>query len=175
LGNIQKLATKQGGTMDTSKIRIKVGQTEVEFEGSEDFIKDNLLQILESISGWNPPKVFTPSLPENTVQGSDSSIGGKKDWGVSTYAAKLKVQTGTELIIATCAYLAFEHGQNSFSRKEILEGMQTATSYYEFNYSKNLSRYFQQLVRSGDLVVTSSKHFALSAARKKSLEQTLAN
>jgi hypothetical protein len=161
--------------METSKIRIKVGQTEVEFEGSEDFIKDNLLQILESISGWNPPKVLAPSLPENDVQGLDISPDEKKGWGVSTYAAKLKVKTGTELIIATCAYLAFEHGKNSFSRKEILDGMQSATSYYQFNYSKNLSRYFQQLVRSGDLVVTSSKHFALSATRKKPLEQALVN
>jgi hypothetical protein len=161
--------------METSKIKIKVGQTEVEFEGSEDFIKDNLLQILESISEWDPAKLLRPSLPEHTVQESDSSTGGKKDWGVSTYAAKLRVHTGTELLIATCAYLAFEHGRNSFSRKEILEGMQTATSYYEFNYSKNLSRYLQQLVKSDDLVVTSSKHFALSAAKKQSLEQIFAN
>lgn len=160
--------------MEHSKVKIKVGQIEVEFEGSEEFIKNELVQMVDAISKMHIAKII-PTPPSQNPANSENSSNGGKGWGVTTYAANMKVQTGTDLIIATCAYLTFEMEKGTFSRKEVLEEMKGATSYFKANYSKNLSRYFDQLVKNGDLVITSTKLFALSANKKSALEQLLAN
>lgn len=161
--------------MEHSKIKIKVGQIEVEFEGSEEFIKNELVQMVEAISGMHIAKLPPATPPSQNPANSETFSNGAKGWGVTTYAANLKVQTGTDLIIATCAYITLENGKGTFSRKEVLDEMKEATSYFKANYTKNLSRYFDQLVKNGDLVITSSKLFALSANKKSALEQLLAN
>ena len=42
-------ATSKGGSDMTSRIRIKMGTIEVDYEGSEEFLKNDLLGLLESI------------------------------------------------------------------------------------------------------------------------------
>lgn len=158
--------------MNNSRIKIKFGNIDIEFEGSEEFIRSELLTLLEAITELQSNDLSI--VPDDNNGSLSPSVSQTKNWGISTYSAKLKVKSGTDLVIAACAFLTFESGQGAFTRKAILDEMKSATSYYQVNYSKNLTRYISQLVKNGDLVVTSAKLFALGANTRKMLEQRLA-
>ena len=154
-----------------SRIHIRVGDIEIEFEGSEEFIKDQIPEILQDIA-----EIRTTPLSQDAGEIDELPQEERKkfaDLSTTTIARKIDVKTGKELVIAASAYLTFVENKPAFHRREILEAMKSATSYYQRNYSKNLSRYLQQLVRDGSLNVTASGTYALSATARKDLEETI--
>src|SRR5688572_5487850 len=104
----------------TSKLRVKYGQLEVEFEGSEDFIKSDL-------------KSFIESLPVEHVAAAAAAVAKDKHlpslpaggtMTTSMIAQKVGGDTGPKLVIAALARLVLVLKQTSASRKEILKEMQ---------------------------------------------------
>ncbi len=151
-----------------SKIRIRVGDIEIEFEGSEEFIKEQIPELLQEIADMKGP-----FIKEEAEEMSTDEHQKFIDLSVETIAEKIGVKTGKELVVATAAYLTFAKNLPSFSRREILNAMKDASHHYQKNYSKNLSRYLQPLLRDGVLNQTSSGTYALSAAARKELEQKI--
>lgn len=41
---------------ETAKIRLKLGSMEIEYEGTEAFLRDDLFNLLEKAASWKPPK-----------------------------------------------------------------------------------------------------------------------
>ncbi|HLD70242.1 MAG TPA: hypothetical protein VJA17_05700 [Candidatus Omnitrophota bacterium] len=82
----------------TNKIKIKMGQFEVECEGSEQFLKQELPELIKNVS-----QLWNLSLLQNKSEGEGYS---NKDISLSTnnIAAKLKCKSGPDLVIAASAY-----------------------------------------------------------------------
>lgn len=163
-----------------SKIRIKTGQIEIDFEGSESFLKEDLLKFLKEISeiaGSNRSGVDgsltalanDPIGQEKTNQ-SENNISGT----TNTIAAKLNVKKGPELIIAAAAHLSFVKKQSSFHRSDILKEMQSASNYYSKHYLNNLNRSLKMLVKNHSLVEQKKDIYALPSDAAKELEARLA-
>lgn len=158
-----------------SRIRIKLGGLEIEYEGNESFLKDhlpNLVELLASVSG--PPddgddETDEEDLLEDTVAKKDKKI----DLSTSTIANRLNANSGKDLVIAACAHLNLVKGHDKFTRANILAEMKTATSYYKKTYNNNLSSTLQRLVKAGDLNEIGENTYALDAKKTKSLEATL--
>lgn len=159
----------------TSKIRIKLGAIEVEYEGSEDFLKQELPALLKAVSDLykqagveaaaggsggasNPAQINKPN-----VQGTTGGI-----------AAKLNCKTGPDLVVAAAARLTFVLGKDTFSRKELLAEMKTASAYYKATYSGNLSGYLNGLVKDGDLLEPAAQTYSLGATKKTDLSKQIA-
>lgn len=160
----------------TSRIRIKMGPIEVECEGTEDFLKEEFPKLLEKVSNiYASNSLHIPS--ETVLPGTDSSISkpGAVQFSTATIAAKINCSSGPDLIIAASAHLTFVKGMNTFSRKQILDEIRTATAYYKKSYSKNLSSYLHRLVAKGELVESGSGQYALSAPTRSRLEKQLAD
>jgi len=85
-------------------------------------------------------------------------------------AASLEVKSGQDLFMAACVRLTFENGQDTFSRSQILDEMRKATDHYEKKFSKNLSRYIDQLVRQNKIVKLPDNYFKLAHNVKKKFE-----
>ncbi len=155
-----------------SKIRIRVGNIEIEFEGSEEFIREQIPEILQDVA-----EIGTIPLGKEQEEIADELPQEEHDkfanLSTTTIARKLGAKTGKDLAIAASAYLTFVENEPAFHRRKILEAMKSATPYYQQNYSKNLSRYFQQLVKDGTLNITASGTYALSAKARKDLEQKI--
>jgi hypothetical protein len=158
----------------SSKIRIKVGPVEVEYEGDEKFFKDEFPQILSKITQLVKEAgidLISETIPKIGVQSTtqhNAAIGT-----TGTIAAKLGVSSGSELILAASARLTLGQNIESFARDQLLTEMKTAKAYYKTSYMKNYSVYLSGLVKAGKLMETSKDTYALSAIMKEELENKL--
>lgn len=157
----------------SSKIRIRMGVIEVDFEGTESFLRDELPELLATVSRLHQeggvirsdPLDSPKSIPDTTsVSGNTATT--------STIATKLSVNSGPELIVAAAARLTFS-GVETFSRKQLIDETRSASAYYKKTYLNNLSKYLDTLIRSGRLSEISGDNFALTQAERKSVQAKL--
>lgn len=158
----------------TSKIRIRLGSIEVEYEGAHEYLNDDLPKLLGTIVELRE-KVGDLEGTDGGGGEGDKVTSKKVQAGtVAAIAAKLNATKGPDLIIAAAAKLTFVDGQTSFARKALLEAMQSAKNYYKQSYGSNFSQYLKRLVGDNKLTEPSTDHFALTAPEVKRLEGALA-
>lgn len=162
--------------MTASRIRIKMGQIEVECEGSEQFLKKELPDLLESVT-----RLYEQSGPVRDETDCEKREGAQvPPTGIvigttATLAGQLNVKSGNDLVIAAAAQLTLVGGKAEFSRQELLASVKSASGYFKDSYGKNFSNYLNGRVKAGQLVEPRSGHYALGAEKRKELEATLAN
>ena len=162
-----------------SRIRIKIGALEVEYEGEEDYLKDGLLDFLKSVVDLAEVSEFTDFSGEGQGEEGDSQPPIPQPKGIShlapeTIAAKLNTKTGSDLVLAAAAYLKFTQGLGNFTRQQILEAMKEATGYYKGSMSNNLTRYLGSLVKRGRLNALANGKYSISAPTEKELRANIA-
>lgn len=81
----------------SSKIRIKIGEIEVEYEGTEEFLKKELPELLKTVS-----ELYRPL---NAGGGSTFVPPSNLQLSTANIAAKLDAKTGPDVVIAACAHL----------------------------------------------------------------------
>lgn len=156
----------------TSKIRIKIGAIEIDYEGTEEFLKQELPELLKTVS-----ELYMSSAPLIEQNGStaDSSSSSQKIQGTTaTLAAKLGGGSGPDLIMSAAARLHFVLGKEKFHKKDIAEEIKSATNYFKSSYSSNLVSLLNGLVKSGKLMEPSKDNFSLSADSLKDIGAKLA-
>lgn len=165
-----------------SKIRIKIGAVEVEYEGTDDFLRDELPLLLDKLAtlGARVPDSNTgggaAAPANNQVNLANGGSVGSADVGTcSTVAATIGAKTGPELAVAAGAKLIIGDGRSSFTRKELLIEMQSATAYYNKNYSSNLSKIINGLVKEKKFREVAKDTFALAANVIEELRARLAS
>lgn len=157
-----------------SKIKIKMGPIEIEYEGSEAFLKEELPALLTAVSDlYKESGVTEPVEPAPAAAAAVSSTGTIQAT-TGSIAAKLGAKSGTDLILAAAARLTLSLGLGSFSRSQITEEMKSASSYHKKTYVNNLTKYLNQLVKDGKLLETAKDTYALSASEKSSMEARIA-
>jgi len=163
--------------MTTSKIRIKLGAIEVEYEGSEAFLKEELPQLLAAVSDLHANSGGAPLIQNNAGSGDPGApvTSGKRiEATTASIAARLQVKSGPELIMAAVGRITFALGQDVCSRQKITQEMKSAASYYKKTYLNNLSKYLDVLVKDNKLNEPSSGNYALTAAARAEMESRLA-
>ncbi|MBU2464624.1 MAG: hypothetical protein KJ844_11135, partial [Candidatus Edwardsbacteria bacterium] len=88
-----------------SKIKIKLGGIEIEYEGSESFLKKELPDLIKIVT-----ELYKSSKTPAPPDGDDDSGEGEKDEGsiklsTKSIATKLSCASGPDLIIAAAAHL----------------------------------------------------------------------
>ncbi|MGH6760242.1 MAG: hypothetical protein ACRECW_01445 [Phyllobacterium sp.] len=163
----------------TSKLKIKMGHVEFEYEGDAQFdtaaIKD-LFSHLESLVGVTPVAAFNSTQDNGvtTAAGtSDDNAATNLNMAVGTIAARLSVTSGPELAIAAAAYLQLAQKKASFNRADLLSAMKSATGYYKSSMSSNLSQSLKTLVSSKQLNELTGSAYSLTAAEQTSLRARL--
>ncbi|KAB2659027.1 hypothetical protein F9K94_02200 [Brucella tritici] len=162
-----------------SKLKIKMGDVEFEYEGDAQFdteaIKD-LFSHLESLVGVTPVAAFS-STPDNgviTASGvSEDRSVANLNMAVGTIAARLSVSSGPELALAAAAYLQFTQGMASFRRNDLLKAMQSATAYYKSSMGSNISKALKTLVSNKKLNELTGSAYSLTAAEQTSIRARL--
>jgi hypothetical protein len=151
--------------MPETKFRLKTSSLELEFEGEQAFLKEELLAIVDALLQQGV-SAEDHDVPEQHPAGAETSLGVS----TSTIAGRLAAQSGPDLILAACAHLTFVGNRDVFSRTEITADMKTATAYFKGTHLANLTKYLQGLVRSGKLIERSSGSYSLSASARNELE-----
>lgn len=157
-----------------SKIRVKIGAIEIEYEGTEEFIKNNLPNLLELLLYFSPEDEFVESEEkEEPLPETIDPAKKKLEMTTNAISAKLNVKTASDLVIATCAHLTFVKGADSYKRSNILAEMKTANNYFKKSYTNNLSKSLKTLVKNGRIIERSKDTYALDSDEKKKLEKEL--
>jgi hypothetical protein len=109
------------------------------------------------------------------VELAGSSSGAKKIQGTTaTLAAKLGGVSGPELMMSAAARITFVLGKEKFHRKDLLEEIKSASSYYKNTYMSNFSSLLNGLVKAGKLMEPSKDNYSLSADSLKNIGAQLA-
>jgi hypothetical protein len=157
-----------------AKIKIKVGEVEIDYEGDAAFLKDGLLEVCKELSQLNE-HIPVSRTPQHHKAREDHA-GGKSlgKHSIVTIATLLGANSGPELVGAAAAYLHFSEGKTEFTRAEILNSMKTATGYWQENYSANLSGSLKSLTKADKLRVVRDDTYSLPAKESKRLEAEIA-
>lgn len=162
--------------MPEGKIHIKVGSVEVSYEGSEDYIKSELLGTVEKVKNLFNIEELPPTVlqqpPVQPPKPADSS--SKINYAIPTIAARLGVTNGSDLIMASAAYLTFVQGGKEFTRKQLIETMKDATGYYKDTYVSNLTVYINGLVKNKKLNVVAKDTYSLPINVQTEMKSQLA-
>lgn len=159
----------------SSKLRIRIGEVEIDYEGTEEFLKQELPELLKTAMELHK------AYGVGDKNGSGGSAGGGKGRGnipiltTASIAAKRNATTGPDLIIAAAAHLTLVVRKDTFTRQELLSEMQSASGYYKASYSKNLSKYLNSVLADQALTETAKNVYALSAKLRAELEMSLAD
>lgn len=154
-----------------SKIRIRVGEVEVEYEGSESFLKGELLNILKKVSELHEGNGGRAS-PGPAKHGAGDTAAARLS--TASIASKLACRGGQDLVLAAGAHLTFSQNAETFTRQQVLAEIKSARAYYKRSYSNNLTKYLDALVRSGRLNEPSAGTYSLAADARKDIEARLA-
>lgn len=157
----------------TSKVKIKAGAIEIEFEGSEGYVKDELPRLVELLCAIGPASENQEEEESQELPDSTDPAKQKLQLTTNNIAANLSVKTSRELVLAACAHLTLVKGSDNFSRRDILEEMKQANNYYKDTMSKNLSNTLKSLISDNKLLEPTKGKYALQATQKKELETQL--
>jgi hypothetical protein len=163
-----------------SKLKLKMGHVEFEYEGDAQFdtaaIKD-LFSHLESLVGVTPAAAFN-NTANDSVAAADAGktsdhANTNINMAVGTIAARLSASSASDLAIAAAAHLQLAQGMTSFKRGDLLSAMQSATAYYKSSMGGNLSKSLKTLVSSKRLNELTGSAFSLTAGEQNSLRVRL--
>lgn len=135
-----------------AKIRIRIGEIEVECEGEESFVKTEFPFLMEKIN---------KSKGALVVAGTSNhfkSPSGKLS--VSSIIQKTSETDGSGVLFAACAYLTLT-GKETFGRDEIIAAARLATTYYKKTVLKNMTKYLKTLTKNGSLNDLGSDKYSL--------------
>jgi hypothetical protein len=163
-------------TMMESKIRLKLGPIEIDYEGSEAFLKQELPALLEAVTKlYKDSGISAAALTTGgTGAGSHGAGGTPIEGTTATYAAKLSVNSGSDLALAAAARLTFALNSTTFTRSKLLEEMKAGGQYYKTSYRANLSNIIASLMGSQKLTETATDTYALTPTCSADLKAKLA-
>ncbi|MGD0724957.1 MAG: hypothetical protein ABSB63_05280 [Spirochaetia bacterium] len=155
-----------------SRIKIKMGSIEVEYEGESAFIKKDLLALIKQLADL----LKTSGIPLDTPTHGAVAKGGKMHTGITTLAIakKLEYKSGPDLIMAAAAKLTFVDQNEPFSRKKLLAEMKTASGVFKKSYTNNMSGYLDRLVADGKLLSAGTNTYTIADKEKPKLEAAIA-
>lgn len=162
------------------KFKIKAGEVEVEYEGSQDYDREALIELVSKISVLAKGR-FVQIIPEELHEKSVAKVmqknlvgGDYSSWSTSSWAKKMGAKSGIMLMLAACAKIALTDGKEQFSAKEIHAEMKTAAGWYKDSYRSNFSNYLQANVRSGKLVLGKGGSYSISHEKSEELKAAYA-
>ncbi len=155
-----------------SKIMIRFGSFEMNYTGSELFIKKEIPEILNSIS-----KLLNEIEPASlatleTMKKSENLINAHNN-RMNNFAFQLGVSSCTDLILASCIYLEHCHKLEKYNRREILKEMRNAQALFKPNYSNNLTNSLASLEKAGYIYEVERGVYRLTDVKRKELEALL--
>jgi hypothetical protein len=162
-----------------TKLRIKFKTFELEFEGEDKFAKADLLELMDKVhslaaiipDGSNDDEHDDKA---NDDEAKDKTSRVKGDWSTSKVAQKIGGKTCTQLATAALAYLCIIKKLDLASRRQIIDEMKLATSFYRDNFGNSLTSVLQSLVKSGKIHENGTNNFALSEDSIKTIKGQLA-
>lgn len=164
-------------SQNTAKIRLKIGQIEVEYEGNNAFLKDEIFQMLEKMSSFyaKHSSIVSPEDVQVDKEIEQPTSNGKVlKMAVGTIATRLNATSEAQMAMASAIHLTLVQGKETFSRKDIHDNMKKATGRFKKGMGHNLTSSLARLVNQERLNEVSDGRYALSEQEKDKMVDFLA-
>lgn len=164
----------------TTKLRVKLGSFELEYEGDAAFSKEALEELIQHIGDVVGTTMLTDVGSEES---EDEATQPHTPEGVSptkvilhtnSIASKLGVKSASDLTLAAAARLQIYGDKQTVSRHELLSEMKSATSHFKANMVSNFTKTLKVLVTSGKLNQITQNTYSLSSAARTEIEGKIA-
>lgn len=175
------------GNEGKTNLWVKLGAAEIRYEGSETFLKDEVMpniveRILEMVHEraelQKPPPVMQIEGQKAPLQSpapaGNDSLQQRQDLSTTTIATLIGTEKAGDLAIAAAAHLISVKGAQSATREEILAEMRGATAFFKASMVNNLSNTLKKLVRDDRLRLVASDTYSLSHKERQAIEAKLA-
>lgn len=168
---------------ENSRICIKAGAIEVEYEGNQDFIVKGLLKVVEDICNLadSVPFIESNAAPNMQVNGNDT--GGiapptndqSSNLSTNAIATQYGAKTAADLVLCAVIQLQLIQRKDGCTRDEILAEMKAATNFYKKSMrGTNLGNAFASLSKKKKLNELHGGKYSLTATEKQGAEAQLA-
>jgi hypothetical protein len=164
----------EGANVVESKIRIKMGPIEVDYQGDSGYLNKDLLALMTALADLFKEARLVNEETDTPADPRGKSRKAKEALTTTSIATRLGCKSGADLAIAAAARLTLMSGVDAFPRDSLLKEMRSAKQYYKASYNNNLTGTLKRLVKSDQLRDVGSDSFALSAKKKSELETALA-
>lgn len=158
--------------MTSAKIRIKLGDLEVDYEGDSSFLEKDLLKIVHDLQKV-APQTSNSERQQNLSNNREKPSAGSQTLTTKSIATKLSAKSGSDLALAAVAHLAIIKGMDSFKRAEINTAMKSAAGIYKTTMTGNLSSIIRTLLHQDTLVETGTETYALTPSAETKLKGQL--
>lgn len=160
--------------MESAKIRIKVGAVEVEYEGSEAFLRGDLADLITSLVELSSSVLPAEAPIEDGADQGPIATGDDFNASTNTIAAHTSARTAPELSMCALAHLELVQGQSKTTRDQIIAEMKSATSFFATNMTRNIKRELGILVKLKKINQVAVDTYALSAAKRSAFSGKIA-
>jgi len=169
---------------ERARLRIRLGAAEIEFEGREDFWKQEvaptvvakLMELVENQTELQRAHNIKVIESDPQVDSAQVSATARRfDHSVRHIATLLDAKSAKDLMVAAAAFLTLVKGLEKFSRKELHDAMKEATGFYKKSDANNFPKTLNGLVKSGVLREGHDGNYALTASSLQELEKRIAD
>ena len=92
----------------------------------------------------------------------------------NTIASLSNANTGSDLVMAAMAHLTLVQGKEVAARREILDEMKAAKTFYKETFGSNLSSYLDSLAKAKRLNLVARETYALTNSERQNFERLIA-
>ena len=163
-------------SMGISKVRIIVDGVELEVEGVNLDVPNLVTQVTEvrRAVGPAPAAAQIGRVQVEAESGASSSAAGPAI-STNTIASLANANTGSDLVMAAMAHITLVQRKDVAARREILDEMKAAKTFYKETFSGNLSSYLDSLAKGKRLNLVAKETYALPNAERQNFERLIAN
>jgi len=159
---------------EITKARINADGVELEVEGVNLDLSALMSQVAEMRRELGPqPSQAKPGHSDGNV--SPLSAGGVPFVSANTIASQMNASTGSDLVMAAMAHVTLVQGKDVATRREILDEMKAAKTFYKETFSGNLSSYLDSLAKGKRLNLVAKETYALPHAERQNFERLIAS
>jgi hypothetical protein len=162
---------------ERTKLRVKLGAAEIEYEGGTEFLKlevmptiGKMLQLVETEADLRKPQLQLPSDVKRTDIAVPQSFSGIEALSTNTLAVMFSAESATDLAIVAAARLIMFGDSAAVNRQQILDEMRTAPAYFKKSYVNNHSNTLRILVKADRLRLVANDSYTLSPKERKTIE-----
>lgn len=156
---------------DTTRLRVKLGAAEIDYEGSEEFLRQEVLpqisQMLEIVA--SRAELQQPVQPLQL----EAKPSVRRSVTTNTLAALLGASSAAELALAAVARLTILEERESVSRLDVLAEMKLAPQFFKQSFVNNHSNTIKTLLKSDKVRLVGPDRYSLSSKARKDIEAQL--
>lgn len=162
-------------SMGISKARITADGVELEVEGANLDVPQLINQVTEMRRALGPSPASAQGSDPARSDGERAAASNVPATSTNTIASLANASTGSDLVMAAMAHITLVQRRDVATRRELLDEMRGAKTFYKETFSSNLSSYLDTLAKGKRLNLVAKETYALPNAERQNFERLIAN